>query len=217
MQPVVEFGLNPANPPAKLSRGRTRKRVVRMDDPGFPVANITSPRCFVQSSIADVKVVVGYSHLGLLNLCYQPFLDAAYKSLFDGLSAKADLKRANGRAEALRYMELSRPVAIIATDEGLTKSENGQVVEAVLQYVRNGGILILGLDFPSSIPMDEFDKFFQRKLGLPWASGDYHREDFEINAEGVFPPSGGSHGHFPQNYNMKGTSPTLAIVTAKQR
>ncbi|KAK6348883.1 hypothetical protein TWF730_009649 [Orbilia blumenaviensis] len=159
------------------------------------------------------------SQVLLLNLCYQPFLDALYKPLFDSLSAKADLKRANERAEALRYLELSRPVAIIATDAGLTESENGQVVEAVLQYVRNGGILILGLDFPSSIAMDEFDSFFQRKLNLPWASGDYHRDDFEINEEGIFPPPGGSRENFPQNYNMKAlhiknASPEQRLYTA---
>lgn len=107
----------------------------------------------------------------LLSLAMQPFLDSSYSALIDQLSLKSSLKRAKSAQGALNYLSTNTPRAIIATDEGLTKSTSALVLEKVLAYVRSGGILIIGLHFPNFVDMDVFNSLFQH-LGLPWERGD---------------------------------------------
>ncbi|KAN0119334.1 hypothetical protein V8E51_001542 [Hyaloscypha variabilis] len=137
----------------------------------------------------------------LLSLAMQPFLDDSYSSLFDQISSKATLKRAKSASGALTYLSTNVPRAIIATDEGLTESSNSPVLEKVLSYVRDGGLLLIGLHFPNFVTMDAFDLFFQR-LGLPWKRGDYHRTTFCFNNSATLPGSL-SAAAFPGPYSMK--------------
>ncbi|KAE9379953.1 hypothetical protein N431DRAFT_432274 [Stipitochalara longipes BDJ] len=136
-----------------------------------------------------------------LSLAMQPFLDDSYSALIDQISSKANLKRAKTASGALNYLSANTPRAIIATDEGLTKSSNTSVFEKVLSYVRSGGLLIIGLHFPNFLAMDAFDSFFQR-LGLPWKHGDYHRTTFRFNDSSDL-PGGLSAESFPGPYSMK--------------
>jgi hypothetical protein len=137
----------------------------------------------------------------LLSLSIQSWLDESYSSLIDELSSKATLKRAKSASGAITYLSANTPRAIIATDEGLTKSSNAFVLQKVLSYVNAGGLLIIGLHFPNFTAMDVFDKFFN-KLGLPWKHGDYHRTTFRFNPACTL-PSELSSTSFPGPYSMK--------------
>jgi hypothetical protein len=75
----------------------------------------------------------------LLSLSMQSWLDESYSSLIDELSSKATLKRAKSASGAITYLSANNPRAIIATDEGLTKSSNASVLQKVLSYVNAGG------------------------------------------------------------------------------
>lgn len=137
----------------------------------------------------------------LLSLAMQPFLDDSYSALINQISSKANIKRAKSASGALNFLSAQTPRAILATDEGLTKPSNGPVLEKVLSYVRNGGLLLIGLHFPNFTNMDVFDKFFG-DLGLPWKHGDYHRTTFQFNG-GCTLPDGMSRMKFPGSYSMK--------------
>lgn len=93
----------------------------------------------------------------LLSLSYQSFLDEQYSSLIDNLNNFALLKRAKSTNGALRYLSSNNPKAIIVTDEGVTERKNASVLDAVLAYTRNSGLVIVGLHFPSFTDMDMFD------------------------------------------------------------
>jgi len=140
----------------------------------------------------------------LLSLAFKTYLDEMYSSLIDSLSTSAQLKRAKSSNGALRYLEANSPKAILVTDEGLTKTKNRAVLEKVESYVRNGGLVIFGLHFPSFIRMDVFDKFFDESFGLPWKRGDYHRTTFEFNLSCAL-PAGVVKDSLPSPYSMKVT------------
>ncbi|KAI9737657.1 MAG: hypothetical protein M1818_005661 [Claussenomyces sp. TS43310] len=125
----------------------------------------------------------------LLSLAFQNFLDDTYSSLIDSLGKSAPLKRAKTSNGAAQYLEANYPKAILVTDQGLTETKHGGVLEKVQSYIQDGGLVIFGLHFPSYISKDNFDKFFSESFGLPWKRGDYHRTTFQFNPSCTLPAS----------------------------
>lgn len=123
----------------------------------------------------------------LLCLALQGFLDESYSSLFDKLAKSARLRRAKTADAAIRYLSANNPKVIIITDEGLTDQANAGVLEKVVGYVRDGGLAVVGLHFPTFVTMGAFDDFFGGAFGLPWKHGDYHRTDFKLNSTCALP------------------------------
>ncbi|KAJ5381425.1 uncharacterized protein N7496_003853 [Penicillium cataractarum] len=146
----------------------------------------------------------------LLSLAYLEFLDQTYSSLIDKLAASATLKRAKKADAAIRYLEQNNPKAIIITDQGLTERANANVLQKVVSYIRNGGIAIVGLHFPSFVTMDAMNNFFASGFALPWKRGDYHRTDFAFNPSYNLPREVNASS-LPGPYSMK----TLHIMDAR--
>lgn len=137
-----------------------------------------------------------------LSLAFQSFLDETYSSLIDDLDKHACLKRAKAADGAIRYLEASNPKAIVVTDEGLTKAKNKGMLDKVVSYLWNGGLVIIGLHFPNFTAMDVFDKFFGEAFGLPPVHGDYHRTDFQFNPSSTLPANVAS-ASLPAPFSMK--------------
>lgn len=136
----------------------------------------------------------------LLSLAFQEFLDECYSSLISQLDESAQLRRAKVASKAIKYLEESNPRAIIVTDEGLTGTKNRAVLDKVVSYVRNGGLVIFGLHFPNFTDFNTFDDFFSGAFGLPWKHGGYQSADFEFNPSCSLPPATNS---LPAPYSMK--------------
>ncbi|TVY83561.1 hypothetical protein LSUE1_G003606 [Lachnellula suecica] len=117
----------------------------------------------------------------LLCLASQSYLDQQYDALFFHMGNGAHLKRAKTAGGAIKYLESNSPKVIIATDEGLALPKNKPVFDKIVPFVQNGGLLIVGLHFPTFIYLDKFGSFFGA-FGLPWISSDYTRATFKFNA-----------------------------------
>ncbi|KAI9769772.1 MAG: hypothetical protein M1840_003766 [Geoglossum simile] len=137
----------------------------------------------------------------LLSLAFRSFFDEAHSSLIDSLYGSALVKRAKTASGAVKYFEANNPGCILVTDEGLTKTENRAVLDKVVAYVRNGGLVVVGLHFTNFTNMDAFDQFFET-LGLPWRRGDYQRSDFRLNPSCSL-PTGVASSSLPAPYSMK--------------
>jgi len=111
------------------------------------------------------------------------------------------LKRAKAAAGATRYLEANNAKAIVVTDEGLTKAKNKPVLDKVVSYLRNGGLVIIGLHFPNFTIMDVFNQFFRKAFGLPWMRGDYHRT-FQFDPSSTLPANVAS-ASLPAPFSMK--------------
>lgn len=138
----------------------------------------------------------------LLSLSCQSFFDESYTSLIDSLCKSAQLKRAKTASGTIRYLDANHPTHILVTDEGLTEAKHQAVLDKVVSYVRNGGVVIVGLHFPSFVNFDACNDLFTKAFGLPWKSGDYHRTDFQLNPSCSLPPGVASNS-FPPPYSMK--------------
>ncbi|KAK4118040.1 hypothetical protein N657DRAFT_443257 [Parathielavia appendiculata] len=119
----------------------------------------------------------------LISLNCEPFFDEMYRSLLTELESKASLKRVKEADSAIRLLS-EQPSAALITDEALANTENAHVWEAVLQYVRQGGISVIMGHFPSYIKPASIKPFFA-KAGLQWEAGSYHRTTLVLNREVV--------------------------------
>lgn len=147
-------------------------------------------------------VSVQSSEILLISLAYRDFFDEMYSSLLESLRSSMQLKRAKTANGVLRYLATNSPKVILVTDEGLTKAKNSAVLDRVISYLRNGGLVIVGLHFTGFTRMDVFDKFFNQSFGLSWKHGDYHRTDFQFNPSCSL-PTGVASDSFPAPYSMK--------------
>ena len=147
-------------------------------------------------------VSVQRSTILLISLAYREFFDEMYSSLLESLRSSVQLKRAKTANGVLRYLATNSPKVILVTDEGLTKAKNSAVLDRVISYLRNGGLVIVGLHFTGFTRMDVFDKFFDQGFGLPWKHGDYHRTTFQFNPSCSL-PTGVASNSFPAPYSMK--------------
>lgn len=150
----------------------------------------------------------------LLSLELQPFFDEGYTRLIDVLSNKAAIQRVQKRASAINRItgngEEAKPIAaILVTDAALVNNNaNAPVWDAVLDYVRNGGIAIIMGHFASFARIDKLGSFFQ-KAGLPWDRGSYQRTDTVLNRSVV----GDLAERLPQRYTQK----ALAVKNVAQQ
>jgi len=136
----------------------------------------------------------------LLSLSAQGFFDDQFASLIDTLSESSQLKRAKSASGAIQYLNNNNPSAILITDEGLAKKGNKPVLDRVIEYIRNGGLAVASLHFPSFINQSAFDHFFGA-FDLPWTRGDYDRTTFQFNPASTFP--GLQTAAVPERYSMK--------------
>ncbi|KAG7127626.1 hypothetical protein HYQ44_000047 [Verticillium longisporum] len=84
---------------------------------------------------------------------------------------------------SLRDKQHPTPTVILLTDAALTKKYS-EVWNAVIAYVRGGGIAIaMGL-FSSFVRPNDIGPLFA-KAGLRWSVGNYHRMNVSFNSEAL--------------------------------
>lgn len=110
----------------------------------------------------------------LLSLEFESWFDEMYATLIDKLSAKAAIQRAKKPDAVMRYMQATRLTAILLTDAALSRRENSNVLDKVLEYAKSGGIVVVMGHFSSFVDGDGYDYFFG-SLGLGWERGVYER------------------------------------------
>ena len=138
----------------------------------------------------------------LLSLAYQSAYDEVFESLYDKLHHFAQVLHTKTKNDAMQYLETKNPRSILISDEGLTRAKNKAVLEKVVSYVRSGGVVVIGIHFPSFTTMKAFDKFFGEGFGLSWRRGDYNRSDFQFNPACIL-PADVAPSSFPAPYSMK--------------
>jgi hypothetical protein len=120
----------------------------------------------------------------LISLDLLPWFDDVYSSLIDQLHDKATIQRARKGHSAIRRLYEDPPKVVLVTDAAITTKRYANVWDALLAYVRDGGIAVyMGL-FSSFVPPLNIKPFFQ-KAGLPWEAGSYHRTTVVLDKDKV--------------------------------
>ncbi|KAF9967358.1 hypothetical protein BGZ70_009820 [Mortierella alpina] len=142
----------------------------------------------------------GTARVLAISLHNQPWFGEMYAPLLTALRSNAEFQQAENSTSALRLLsQVPEPSAVLITDEALTLSQNSAVWDAVLEYVRRGGIaIIMGL-FPSFVEPDRMKPFFSQ-AGLSWRAGSYHRTTLALNRTVV---DIANAKNLPQRYSQK--------------
>jgi len=111
---------------------------------------------------------------------YKPWFDEMYQSLLTELKAKANVTEITEKAAASALFSSDHKPVVLAADAGLARKESSELVTKAIQFVKDGGTLVFGLQFPSFATPPEIKHLF-KAFGIPWESGDYHLTTFDVN------------------------------------
>lgn len=111
-----------------------------------------------------------------------PMVKLVCGNVLASLKAKAQVKIATDGNEAKALMDQHpNPAGIFIADTGITAKSKKPIARRIAQYVQDGGTVVIGGVFSSSISGPAFDKFFDKIWSLPCQRGSYHRTTFHPN------------------------------------
>ncbi|RDX50681.1 hypothetical protein OH76DRAFT_1471353 [Lentinus brumalis] len=137
----------------------------------------------------------------LVSIQKQDWIDESYSQLYRGLMRNAYVTEVCNAIDAVAALsDPSPPGAVIVTDGAIMEASHSAVLQKLVEYTKNGGILVFGVNFSNFFPQNKAREFFQR-WELPWDSGDYYRTTFALNHAGI--PSPLSSAALVPSFSMK--------------
>ncbi|KAI1380686.1 hypothetical protein F4677DRAFT_404302 [Hypoxylon crocopeplum] len=128
--------------------------------------------------MADAKPTI------LVFCCGQ--LDGGLKKIKEKANIyQASYSKLNAPSELLDDHPSARAIWVI--DPDIATSKHKDLSDRVVDYARNGGIVILGGFFSMSIRQPEFDKWMRDAWDLPWRSGQYETTTVVFQSAAVGP------------------------------
>lgn len=147
----------------------------------------------------------------IISLGQSGFFKNMCRSLLTALRERADVLEATTVETAIEHLGLptAEIAAVLVGDPDVILPKFVKVASKMVKFARDGGTLIFGGLCSSFGGPDDFDKFFERIMSLPWKFGSCHRTTFALN------PAAARHERFarhsmPNSYSMKAVHITRA-------
>ncbi|RPB20403.1 hypothetical protein L211DRAFT_829408 [Terfezia boudieri ATCC MYA-4762] len=102
----------------------------------------------------------------------------------DFLKNEVDVTFVTSEVEASEYLQTQRFTAVFVADP-IIVAESPNLRRQVTTFAKTGGKVILGYFFSSLVRFPDFDEYMQTEWDLPWRYGNYSREYFQLNPQGV--------------------------------
>lgn len=74
-----------------------------------------------------------------------------------------------------------KPKVVLLVDSGICDKDYAIVIKKVSSYAKQGGTVIMCLNFSRALKAPSTKSIFQREFGLTWKLGAYMRQDFSLN------------------------------------
>ncbi|KAH8431483.1 uncharacterized protein LDX57_009146 [Aspergillus melleus] len=111
-----------------------------------------------------------------------------YQNLMASLWNISRVVQISALSDAVHYLVLNDPRAVIFTDEGITDPSKWTAVARYFQtYLQNGGIVIFGVYFANFCDAHFTEQMFRHMLCLPWSFSGVAQLCVEINDECIWP------------------------------
>ena len=139
----------------------------------------------------------------MVSLEKEEWCEEIYSQLYKVLEEKASFTEVLEPRAAIQGLSATpRPDAVLVSDAAITSRENLDLLTVLVAYAREGGVVVLGMQFSNHLPLDGRSRAFFTRWGLPrWSPGSYHRTTFVPNPAGVPAPLD-VHALLP-SYSMK--------------
>lgn len=141
----------------------------------------------------------------LVSLDRQPFFDNMYSEVLAKLRSKVTMTEVTHIASALHHLSQAEKLynAVVVTDPSVMEPDMLAVQEKLVDYVQDGGTVILGFLFASFAQWPDLTRFFKKTWNLDWESGDYGRETFFLNPRANHTFMSRRQPDLPHQYSMK--------------
>jgi hypothetical protein len=116
----------------------------------------------------------------LLSLGKHDILAGTNEHFLSALRSTVRVIQSLDTREALQYLTDTNLKGVVVADEGISESENSEVLSCLMGWVDAGGTAVFGCLFPAFISFKKFNPFF-KKWGLPWTIGAYTRSSVVLN------------------------------------
>ncbi|ESK85254.1 transcription factor [Moniliophthora roreri MCA 2997] len=135
----------------------------------------------------------------LISLVCEPWFPDMYGHVYSALRQKVRIKQALTAETALSYLKAPELVGIFVTDFGIADTMHSGLLKQVVQYAKDGGLVVAAGQFSGRL-CGPNDRHFFQAWGLSWKGDSYHRTTFQKNPANELVKLNPS---LPQSYSMK--------------
>ncbi|KAG7453095.1 uncharacterized protein BT62DRAFT_959370 [Guyanagaster necrorhizus] len=139
------------------------------------------------------------SFILLISLENEPFFEDIHKNLLTALRSKRRVVQALSADEAIQSLASPDLTGVFVTDPGIIRKKHNRVLTKLVNYTKDGGLVVFGGLFSSVIRPPEMDKFWSTAWGISWRMGSYRREMFYRQGNDTLKSS----KCLPASYSMK--------------
>lgn len=97
------------------------------------------------------------------------------------ISSRIKLLQASDEVAALILLSSPHLSGVFVADGSISDPQRATLLEKLVQYTRDGGIVVLGDSFSKSIPFSNFNSFFESTWNLSWRCGNHIYATFQRN------------------------------------
>lgn len=113
---------------------------------------------------------------------WHSFHHEMHKDIHSQIASLYTIQEAQTKEEAHRALDsLCKPKAILLVHGELCNPEYRDLIDRVISYAKDGGSVIMCLNFASFMQFPEFSPTFNEGFGLSWKLGGYTRETYALN------------------------------------
>lgn len=141
----------------------------------------------------------------LISLEKQAFFDEMYEQVMVSLRSKATVVEATEITSAMHRLSKANEdyAAVIVTDPAVMVNNFIAAQKKIVNYVQNGGTVVMGFFFSNFARLDKLGLFFQKRWNLGWKAGAYTRSMFSLNPQVNRHFTARQLPSLPNEYSMK--------------
>jgi len=118
----------------------------------------------------------------ILALSNREMFERIYEDQLVALRKRVDIKFAETSGRALEYLGLPDIRGALISDDGIAKSSNSPALLKVVEYAKNGGLVLIGGLFSSLSDKTDISRTF-KLFDVPWQQGSYTRCEAQLNRD----------------------------------
>ncbi|KAH9823421.1 hypothetical protein DFH28DRAFT_947172 [Melampsora americana] len=105
-----------------------------------------------------------------------------YQDFHNQIESRYKIQEAKTIDESLAALDTHpKPKVVLLVHGEICDKEHSMVIKKVGSYAKQGGTVIMCLNFASFLQFSTTEWIFQKTLGLTWQLGAYTRQDFKLN------------------------------------
>ncbi|KAJ7504537.1 hypothetical protein B0H11DRAFT_1852989 [Mycena galericulata] len=117
----------------------------------------------------------------VLALLKEHHLYDLFSQLLECVKSAATLHFVDSKAALKTALKTKKPSAVLAIDGAISKEGNADVLQQLIQYTREGGIVVCCCNFSNGVNYLAAAQFFAQ-WSLPWDAGSYFRTAVHLNS-----------------------------------